>query len=501
MSVSLAGMMHDNSAKLILLKAYTTLIGTKATTLLLHLCNSLEQGFRVTYDEEGVAWHEQNLQWMSFHTTLPLNTLRRARQVLIDLGLVRTKQARGFDRTTLWSICEEKLGRFYMFAHALRYALRPENTYTLRKWTDWAAQNPDIVQEFAGLWPKADELAQSIGMSHLPRMGGCIIPKRDDVLNNNTQEQNSDYVTKNPADSDDIVMRRTKKPRCRFNIHNGPDLGEPKTKPKPKAPCPYVEHWNSLPHVPKCRANTQAYNKARQFFEAHRKYNIGKGQFFLDDAEKERLQLTKVNIVPLDAQRNKAGDLLRPHEQMLSHIEKAALTYDPEYFPQDKKWLPRSLPQFLYNTKSKKYGQTSLFIERLVTRPAQPLSECTYDGLMATATKPELQVVDMVKSMYDLANGRDSTQELDLREFKHALSVSRNILNEYMKIPVTRVDILASHFGDWREFMEWWMRYTEDHIWEGMPITALDVGKNMWRAFVDFVSNDIGYHLISGRRV
>ena len=64
-----------------------------------------------------------------------------------------------------------------------------------------------------------------------------------------------------------------------------------------------------------------------------------------------------------------------------------------------------------------------------------------------------------------------------------------------------RVDILASHFGDWREFMQWWMRYTEDHIWEGMPITAMDVGKNMWRAFVDFVSNDIGYHLISGRRV
>ena len=495
MSVSLAGMMHDNSAKLILLKAYTMLIGTKATTLLLHLCNSLEQEFRVSYDEDGVAWHEQNLKWMSFHTTLPMNTLRRARQVLIDLGFIRTKQAHGFDRTTLWSVCEEKLGRFYLFAHALRYAVRPENTYTLQKWVDWAAENPDIVQEFADLWPNIDEL------THLPKMGGCISPKRADVLKNNTQEQQSDYVTKNPADSNDVVMRRTKKPRGSFNIHNGPDLGEPKAKPKSHATCPYVEYWNSLPHVPKCRPNTQTYTKAKQFFEAHRRYNIGKGQFFLDSAEKERLQLAKVNIAPLDAQRNKAGDLLRPHEQMLAHIEKAALTYDPEYFPQDKKWLPRSLPQFLYNTKSKKYGQTSLFIERLVTRPAQPLSECTYDGLMAAATDAELDVLAMVKSMYDLANGRESTQELDLREFKQALSVSRNILKEYTKIPVERVDIFASHFGDWREFMQWWQRYTEDHIWTGMPITAMDVGKNMWRAFVDFVSDDIGYHLISGRRV
>ena len=63
------------------------------------------------------------------------------------------------------------------------------------------------------------------------------------------------------------------------------------------------------------------------------------------------------------------------------------------------------------------------------------------------------------------------------------------------------VGIFAHHFGFYDQFLEWYERFAEDQLWEGMPMSAFHPSKDLWRRFVDFVSADIGYDLFTGERV
>lgn len=450
---SLIGIITDNSAKLILLKAYSALLGLKATTLLTHLCNSIEQEFRVE-NKGAFVWHKQNLEWMSYQTTLSKSSLRKARDLLIKEGFLEIKQSASCDRTTLWRIRQKKLTRFYVFSHALRLIDRPNPLWT--KWENWAKDNKKLIQEFQHLAP---DLFYKEDLSDIP------------------------------------VIKRTKpipiKASVIADLKRSQRVVEDKKQVKA---CKYVEHWNSLPHVPKCKIGTKNYEIARKFFRAHKNYQAGFKLFVLTKDEQIRISLHKINMVP-------KGVKYRTDKQMFKHIELAALSYNPDYGPQKKDWLPRSLSSFLFNAFSKKYGQTSLFLERLYLAKPQPLSEITYEGISDKMTEQEAKAVDIIKRVYYLANNKPRHQELSLTELKQALTITRNIFKQYLRIPVDAIAIFANHFGSIWEFMKWWENYVEDHTWQGMPLIALDPSKNLWRAFTDFVSDDIGYNLFTGKRL
>lgn len=493
--------LHDGSAKLILEKAYIPLLGEASTRLLMHLCNSLENGYRnIVHDGKG--WHKQSLEWMSHHTQIPYNSLRRARDVLVEVGLVEVCQSNRCDRTTLWRVCDDVFLRFAAFAHARFPATRPTNGETLPAYLEWCKQNPTIYDEFKHLCPDEDQ--QLIEAVQAPKMGSSICPKSQFVDKNNSEQRTEPTPLETTAlSSDDFAIyldsiKRTKEPSTPLDARTHiPEKPKRQTRPDK-----YVEHWNQQPHVPKCAIGTKSYEKARDFFRAHRHYRAGELDFGVDKEERKRLQLHKLNRVPANPKYDGARNPVRPDSEMLEHIELAALVFHPDFAPVNKKVLPRSLPHFLYNPFSKR-GASSIFLEKLLCNPPAPSENASVENLLDGADEQELEALEYVKRVYYLTNGRSPEQDLNLAELKEALSIVRNILRRHAEIPVERVPIFARHFGDFRWFLEWWENYMEDQVqnWAGMPITALNTNKDLWRRFVDFVSEDISYHLFTGERV
>lgn len=443
---------HDNTSKITLLKAYVPLLGAKATTLLMHLCNTLENEEPSMVDD-GLLWHKQNIEWMAFHSSLSQSSLRRAKQRLVEYGLVHVRQEETCDRTTFWRVDTEKLSRFFAFSHALRNALRPDNTKTLPIWHDFVHAHPEIVEEFRCMYERINQ-----------------------------------YMPEKNLPSPSLKLKE----HASFQKREMPV----------KRPCRFIEHWNKQVGVPKCKLGTKQYEAARKFFIAHRKFLAGHKLYVLNSDEQERIQLEKVNRIPLDAPRGGRAQVpLRTDAQMFQHIERAALAYHPDFTPVNKQKLPKSLPAFLYNTFSKIRGISSLFLERLIAFVPQPIDEVSIDAIWAGAALDEQDTVAVLKRIFDMANNRDVEQSLSLRDLKAALSAARRIIALYMQIPLTEVPIFASHFGQYNEFLERFEMFVEDQVWEGMPMSALHPSKDIWRRFVDFVSDDIGYHLFTGERL
>lgn len=265
--------------------------------------------------------------------------------------------------------------------------------------------------------------------------------------------------------------------------------------------CRYVDYWNTLDHVPKCRYGTKAYAFARRFFAAHRRYQAGEiKDFMLTEDVREKIHLDRINKIPLNPL--VAGvdkHPVRPDEEMKRHIRQAALAYDPKYAPFDKKFLG-TLPNFLYRDgRYSRTGTLSLFLEK-VARAPYVLEDVSYDTLLDNASDIELKFVGAIRDLYYLANDRDKRSDLDLRELKSALFVARQIIAAYDDMPIRNSGTLIHHFPTHKRFLDWWKAYCEDHVWEGMPISALGTTKNMWRGFLNYVAADMGYDLITGKR-
>lgn len=454
------GALHDNSNKLIIFKAYVPLLGLKATVLLMHLNTTMDNRYRVYADEDGVLWHRQSLKWMARQSSLSESALRIAKKTLVDLGFIQIRQTATYDRTTYWRVDQEKLARFCAFAHALYAATRPDNRYTLPQWQRFANAHPEIVEEFRPLYPRLDQFSGRQEM----------------------QLENSGRVN--------------------LKAHAAFATREAKQRPMPR-PCRFVEFWNTLPNTPRCTLGTKAYEQARRFFAAHRRFEAGNcSEFFLTSDEQQRIRLDKINRVPPTAElRGPKKTPVRSDDQMFRHIELAARSYRVEFTPRNKALLPRGLPAFLYTSHSKKYGTCSMFLERVGIFRPQLLDDVSREGILTRATPEELETVEVLKSLYDEANRRDETQQLSLRELKAALAAARGILSKYDEIPVNEVSIFASHFGSYDWFLDWFRRFAEDQLWDGMPMTAFDVNKDLWRRFVDFVGADIGYDLFTGERI
>lgn len=302
--------------------------------------------------------------------------------------------------------------------------------------------------------------------------------------------------------------REAEKRKAEKDIPNkGPDIKKYLFQKKPTETsatprrCKYVDYWNTLDHVPKCRYGTKAYAFARRFFAAHRRYQAGEVKdFMLTEDVRERIHLDRVNKIPpnpLVAGVDKYP--IRSDEEMKRHIRQAALAYDPKYAPFDKKFLG-TLPNFLYRDgRYSRTGTLSLFLEK-VDRAPFVLEDASYDTLLDNASDLELKFVGAIRDLYYLANNRDRRSDLDLRELKTALFVARQIIAAYDDMPIRNSGTLIHHFPTHKRFLDWWKAYCEDHVWEGMPISALGTTKNMWRGFLNYVAADMGYDLITGKR-
>lgn len=419
-----------------MIKSFAPLIGMSAAALLAHVCSSLED--ESSSFKNGRLWHRQTAAQTLYATGLANSEFRAAKQVLLDERLIETRNAAaGF----VWWSLTDKFLRFQEFAASLRHAFRPDKK-TLPLWQNWAVRNPSVVEEFRHLWPRLHVFS--------------------------------------PEEKPALPVKQV--------------LGSKPAKSETPSTNRWVEFWNSLPFVPKCRPGTQAYAHCRSLFEAHLRYEAGQCRgFMLTEDVQKKLRLAKINKKP-------EGRMLRTEGEMFDHIKQAALAYNPRYAPLNKKWLG-TLENFLYRDgKWSKGGTGSYFLEKIAYPPAL-IEDESYQTIIDNADDWELDVAESIKRVYFIACGRDENSQLTLSELKSALSIARKIAEKYTEIPTDRLSILANHFPDYRAFMEWWRNYCEDHVWEGMPITALDPSKDMWRRFVDFVNSDIGWDIFTGGRI
>lgn len=448
---------HDPSGLLILTKAYCRLLGMKAATLLTYICNSQEQqNLLVSLDNE--TWLKFSLTHAAWHTALGYAGVRKGKADLEAAGLIRCQQEDGSpDRTLYWQIDQEKLVRFFEFAHALTLAIKPCPDFV--KWSAWKTANPEIVAEFRYLHPRID-----------------------------------DYMP--------IEMRRTKaKPMSTKRMLD--KLAPQKAEQPDQRTCRFVDYWNTLPYVPTCRYGTKSYAKARRFFDAHRHYKAGACKnFMLTEDEARKVRLKAINRIPSDTATDKSGKPIRSDEQMYTHIKLAAKAFDPAFTPIKKSFLGR-LPDFLFATRRAKgaYSPHSYFLEHILVYKHVPIDEASLDAIREKAEPHVLKTIDIITRLYNTANRRYENDELGLAEFKIALRIARKISEIHDEIPVDEVPMLSHHFYYYSSFLEWWEQYAKDHLWEGMPLMALHPDKNLFNRFIDYTSADVGWHLLTGERV
>lgn len=459
--------MHDTGGLLVLPKAYIPLLGVHATMLLTHLNSTIDNGFQTTEDQDGLIWHRQNVKWMCRQTALCEYELRKAKKELLGLGLIHIQQSGGVDRTTCWRVDKEKLARFAAFAYALFSATRPDNGKTIQQWWAFASKYPAIVEEFRSLYPRLHDFDP-------PHNANPASPPNAPIL-----------VSQAPPQKKPIKVEIKKHDEFQPKQKQG-------TSPKP---CRFVEHWNEQPEVPKCKLGTKAYEQARAFFKAHQRYQAGNcSGFMLDPDEQARIGLDKVNRIPLDAERRGPNKIpMRPDSQMFHHIEKAAKFYQKEYAPIDKSKLPNNASIFFFNPYSRKYGRSSMFLERLYISPPVLLEDETRDGLWTKAHKFERMTYRILKRFFDFANNRDENIELSIRDHKIALSIATHYYDFYCsEMENSYSDIYAS-FPNYEDFLSWFAHVGQELVWDNMPMGAFDVGKDLWRKFLQSIGPNSMY--------
>lgn len=457
----------DAGAKLFLQKSFIPLIGKTATVLLHHICNRLEQDQAVY--RGGRFWYQQNIQQTCWQACLSQAGLYRAKQTLLDEDLIAIRQEKTGDRTLWWAVNAQKLTRFFYFAEALHHARKPDSS-TFEIWEAWARNNQAVIAEFRHLYPRINQYLYFL-MERRPKTSEVPVEEQK------SQKLNVRMVEReNGAENPFEWKEKAQKPEMRTSR--------------------WVEYWNSLPHTPKCKRGTKNYAQATRFFNAHRHYKAGQcGGFVLTPDVREKIGLDEINTVP------HGTDGVRPIWEMEAHIKQAAKAYDPEYAPMEKQYLGDSLPQFLYRDgQYGKRGTLSLFLEKIAFAPRKIENE-SYDDILSNIEEPQEYVIKSIQRVFYYTNGRSSNQRLTLAELKTAVSIARNILKEYAKIPRFEIGIFHELFGDYMAFIRMWEDRVIDWVWDGMSLGALNTNKRLWQRFIDTLQNEMDRDLFTGERI
>lgn len=342
------------------------------------------------------------------------------------------------------------------------------------KTTLWRTVDSNIVNLFKST---KSELSRVPNRNSQECRIGTLYYKNENKNENDESRDSSDEPRVRLGDSGPPSLER-KEGKC-LNARRGAP-----TPAKTPEPDPYVEHWNQQPHVPKCGIGTKSYEQARAFFAAHRRYAVGvEPRWFLPPEYGKETGLAKINGEAA-AQR---GDRprFRKDAEIFAHIETAALAYDPGHHPQDKKYLGRSLPAFLYNQYSKRHGQASLFLQ-FIHEPALPLEDVE-TLIWERLDTEEKALVNQIEEIYLGTGGK--TRALTQKEMGQAVGIATAILKRCERLDISH----NPYFKGVKQFLHEWQRFCEEEVmnWPDMPITALHPGKDLWRRYVDWMESEI----------
>lgn len=366
-------------------------------------------------DEDDKVWVQITQKDLSYFAgSLSIRSLAYAKERLVELGFIETSVeiVNNSKQPLWWSFDFDKFGRFFDFAKAFDCNFNPLNYGKTQEWKEFYLQNPDVVNEFKGLVQNFQ----------------CYIPNEASLCpqkENHSRDNTRDFCESKISESRENSLAK----KVRENVTSGKKKKRIDVKPDK-----YIEFWNSLPNVPKCKIGYDAYEKCRAFFRAFKEYKAGSELFPLDTQLQKDIQLKTINRSSRRAPKCGPKQIpMRPDEEMFEWIKVAANAYSPDYVPIDKAHLPKSLYQFLYNDHSPKHGQYSIFLEKLWVNPPLTIDEDTYDRLWDHADADVQEMYVLFQGWYNIANGRDRDARFSLKDHKRLLSIARDWCDYYYK--------------------------------------------------------------------
>lgn len=441
---------------------------------LLHFFLVLDpMGDRFTYKtgEDGRKWLQMSSADMCKYSEIAIATLYRCIDELTKMGLVSTsvETIKGSKQPLYWALNYKTFERFILMAtYFVGVAGMFPSKIGRKRWVDFYVQHPEIVNEFKGYVKDFESYIPTEEEKRIALATLGEAPGRQEIEKRDFEDADASNSTKRKVTTFKTPVKKKNTKKSGMSV--------PDAKPDR-----FVEYWNTLPDVPKCKLGSKNYEIARSFFKAHQRYEAGECKgFMLDSDEYKRLELRSLNGIPSNAQRRGPKKIpMRSDEEMFQHIGKAALVYQKEYMPLDKKKLPKTLPVFLYNTHSKKYGTTSMFLEKLSSWEPVSLDDSTYDALWDKGDEAVHNTYHLLAGIWNRHNHMEENDFLPLKEHKTLLQICESWVQFYFK--AVESDPEHVYFGSYADFREWMGSVIEDYCWDDMPITAFRIGSTLWR--------------------
>jgi len=211
--------------------------------------------------------------------------------------------------------------------------------------------------------------------------------------------------------------------------------------PKPIEQLPLLDRIMALPNLPQHKPHTKLYQAAAEQLEL-----VAKGKFFLVGG-KPRLELD-----PKWCEQFSVGHAILvtawPEFQVMHIFGEISKLYTPGWEPLDKSGLPRSIPDILYNPRSRK----SLFAKMAVPKNAAvPAAERP----TATRSKGMGPIEAIVFRMLRQAAERCGLATMSPDELSHLERATDKMVKEYPEIrkksdgTIDAPSTLASDYAQW----------------------------------------------------
>lgn len=179
----------------------------------------------------------------------------------------------------------------------------------------------------------------------------------------------------------------------------------------------------------------------------------------------------------------------REDSSIFKMIETAAHAYNPAYGPMDKAWLPSSIRGFLYTTYNQDQPR-SYFLEFAIAKKPKTLEELgEIPDDFEFEHADQARIYAELERIYMIANQGYRKPPTTARKklIKYAVQYY-NIYMDWHRVG-SWISALYSRVGTFEWFAEWCIIH---HIWDDMPVGALDPKNQLWEKAVGELSEMAG---------
>lgn len=271
-----------------------------------------------------------------------------------------------------------------------------------------------------------------------------------------------------------------------------------------KKKCPYVELWNTLPNGTKHKdVKTNTYKKLRTIFRSLRRGTFFKSNMFYSDSN----------------QMDDFSSLKFSDKQIIRGIKRLNKLFETDYWPEDKKYLPKNLMTLLFNPRT----HHSYFLS-VMHKPPRKIEKIQTDTLhngvkwvakyLQTIGHPEMKPKELLRVHYfclDCEKIVDKARVLERREMEREFNIKLKFdkhgfvtnfpydprlgfLKDQVEEDVRGAEYMVKAYC---EFLENIFYKSRKRTFLGVP--TFSTNSSYWPSFVHRLGDIIGMSLTTGK--